>query len=402
VVLEVDNEEARTIGWALWRVRDARGKSLRVVAELAGMSKDTLNRIENGKLSPTLAEIGALAGALQISVSDLLRLPVPAPANGHTDGTVEAVQLALDGVELGRPNGVVLPVAVLAEQVARIHAQRRACRFAEVATELPGLIRNLHTTLNTGADHGGLLDLAAYLHVQVTRVWLVNAAAPTDLLRRVVFLARRLAQERDEVTTLAMASFGVADVLLADGGTALGRGELESITLPPTTRDTAGMRCAIATRQAFSALVTGHRGDADAAMDDAADVAARFGEFPGDPLGFAFGPTNVTFRKILLALEAGEPDRAVNLAESVNPLDNPFPTARTGYWATYGRALTRLRGRHDDAVRALRTAESIFPTDVRRNPLVRDTLAVLLRSSRRGSATDQELRGMARRAGLPV
>jgi transcriptional regulator with XRE-family HTH domain len=52
----VDVEEARTIGWALWRVRDDRGKSLRVIAGLAGMSKDTLQRIETGERSPTLAE----------------------------------------------------------------------------------------------------------------------------------------------------------------------------------------------------------------------------------------------------------------------------------------------------------------------------------------------------------
>jgi transcriptional regulator with XRE-family HTH domain len=55
----MDGEEARTIGFALWRVRDDRRKSLRVVAELAGMSKDTLNRIERGELSPTLNQIHA-------------------------------------------------------------------------------------------------------------------------------------------------------------------------------------------------------------------------------------------------------------------------------------------------------------------------------------------------------
>lgn len=46
------------------------------------------------------------------------------------------------------------------------------------------------------------LDLAVYLHVHVTRLWLAHAGAPADLLRRAVFLARRLAQERDEATTL--------------------------------------------------------------------------------------------------------------------------------------------------------------------------------------------------------
>ncbi|MGH3932837.1 MAG: helix-turn-helix domain-containing protein, partial [Pseudonocardiaceae bacterium] len=55
----MDAEEARTIGFALWGVRDARGKSLRVIAGLAAMSKDTLSRIERGELSPTLSQLHA-------------------------------------------------------------------------------------------------------------------------------------------------------------------------------------------------------------------------------------------------------------------------------------------------------------------------------------------------------
>ncbi|MGH3798561.1 MAG: helix-turn-helix domain-containing protein, partial [Pseudonocardiaceae bacterium] len=201
----VGAEEARAIGWRLRRIREARGKSLRVIAGLAGMSTSTLHRIEHGKRAVTLSEIVALANALEIAPSELTKLPVPAPANGHTDSTTEAVRLALDAIDIDRPDGLVLPVAALREQVVRIHAQRRACQFAEVATDLPGLIRNLHTTLATGADHAELLDLAVYLHVHVTRLWLVHSAAPDDLIRRTVFLARRLAQERDEVTTLAIA-----------------------------------------------------------------------------------------------------------------------------------------------------------------------------------------------------
>ena len=110
----MDGDDARTIGWRLWRVRDDRGKSLRVVAGLAGMSKDTLSRIERGERSPTLNEVVALADALQISVPELTRLPVPAPANGHTDSTTTAIGFALDAIEVGHPGGLVrLAVAVV-------------------------------------------------------------------------------------------------------------------------------------------------------------------------------------------------------------------------------------------------------------------------------------------------
>lgn len=304
----------------------------------------------------------------------------------------------------------MLPVAVLRDRVAQIRAQRRACRFAEVATELSVLIRDLHTTLATGADHGELLDLAVYLHVHVTRLWLVHAGAPDHLIRRVVFLTLRLAQERDEVGTLAVAGFSVADVLMAGGAFELSRAMLGSLTLPPVTADTAGFVAVVTTSHAIDAVLDGRTGDATAPMDAAAEIAGRFdvdslGPVPGPTdVGmdrFVFGSVDAGIAQMWLALEANEPDRAVSIGQNVNPDRHPLPVGRTQYWVHYGRALARLRGRRDDAVRALRTAEKIFPTMVLREPRVRDTLAVLLRHSRRDTASE-ELRDMARRSGLPV
>ena len=397
-----DEETARTIGWKLQRIRDARGKPLRVIAGRAGMSTSTLHRIEHGERAVTLPEIVALAKALEVAPSELTRLPVPAPANGHTDATTEAVRLALDAIEIGRPGGVVLPVAALREQVARIHAQRRACRFAEVATDLPALIRNLHTTLATGTDHAELLDLAVYLHVHVTSLWLGHAAAPADLRRTVVFLARRLAQERDEVSTLAVAGFAVAGRLLAGGAIELGRAELDSLTLPPASADTAGLVCALTTTHALVAVLDGRPGDAAAPMAAAAELAQRFGETSDtDSLGFVHSPTDTGIERMWHALQAGEPDYAVSIAQDVHPERHPFLFGQAQYWVHYGEALARLRDRRDDAVRALRTAEDIFPTKVRRDPMVREVVAALLPGARQ-DAVGMELRGLAYRAGVAV
>jgi hypothetical protein len=211
----------------------------------------------------------------------------------------------------------------------------------------------------------------------------------------------RLAQERDEVITLGVAGFAVADTLLAGGAFELGKTELDSLTLPPTTTDTAGLVGLLTTSRAAAAALNGRPGEAAAAMDAAADMAGRFGELgEADPLGFEFGPTNVGFRRVRLALGAGEPDRAVSIAEGLHSERNPFPANRVYYWVGYGRALAQLRGRRDDAVRALRRAETLNPVRVRRDPFVRDTIAVLLPGARRDAAA-RELRGMADRAGLP-
>jgi hypothetical protein len=200
--------------------------------------------------------------------------------------------------------------------------------------------------------------------------------------------------------SLGVAGFAVADTLLASGKFELGQAELDSLTLPPTTAATAGLVGVLTTSHAAAAALNGRPDEAVAAMDAAADMAGRFGELgKTDPLGFEFGPTNVGFRQVRLAIEAAEPDRAVHIAEGLHADQNPFPCNRVYHWVGYGRALAQLRGRRDDAVRALRRAEMIYPLRVQRDPFVRDTIAVLLPGARR-DAVGQELRDMASRVGL--
>ena len=67
----------------LRQIRQARRKSLRVVAGLAGISSSHLHRIETGaRPLDSLTLILALADALQVAPSELVTLPVPAPGNG--------------------------------------------------------------------------------------------------------------------------------------------------------------------------------------------------------------------------------------------------------------------------------------------------------------------------------
>ena len=214
---------------------------------------------------------------------------------------------------------------------------------------------------------------------------LLAAGAPADLLRRTVFLARRLAQERDEPTTLGVAAFGVADVLARGGAFELAAVELDGVTVPAITADTVGLVAALTATRALLCVVADRPADAGAAMDDAADMASRWGERFGeaDPLGFGFGPTNVGFRQVRLALEAGEPDRAVSIGDGLQPAQNPFPASRVFYYVGYGRALARLRGRYDDAVIAFLRAEKIHPQYLYRDPLAREVLARLVTRSKR-------------------
>jgi hypothetical protein len=303
-----------------------------------------------------------------------MRLPVPAPANGHTDSTIEAIRCVLEAVDQDLPGGSVLPIDVLADQVDQLYEMRRQCQFRQVGAGLPGLIRDLHTSIAAGRDLITLLPLTAMAHVHVTHM-----------------------------TTLAVAAYGTVYALIGSGMLDLARAKLDSLTLPAITQGTAGVVDSLMMAHSLVTAFDRRPGDVAAPMETAAELAGRFGETASthDEFGFSFGPTDVGLYRMDLALEANEPDRALSIAEDVRPEQHPWATRQAAYWVHCGRALTRVRGRCDDAVMAFRRAETISPHHVHRNPMVRDVLAELVARSRR-DASGRELRGMAHRAGLPV
>jgi hypothetical protein len=166
-------------------------------------------------------------------------------------------------------------------------------------------------------------------------------------------LARRAATERETPQALGLAAWGGMYV-----------------TVPTTTPESTQLAGMLALCQAFLAMAESRAGDVAALLELATELAARIAE------GLAARLTRCAHGR-------------------------PTISRQANYWVTYGRALARLRGRRDDAVRVLRHAELILPHYVARDPLVRDVLAELLTHARR-DAVGRELRGMAFRAGLPV
>lgn len=274
-------------------------------------------------------------------------------------------------------------------------------RFADVGAALPGLIRDLHTSLSAGRDVPELLALAVQVHTHGTHMWLRLAGAPVDLRREATNLAREAAREHGDAASLGVAAYGSVYALVNSGMFDLAQAELDSLTLPPITSDTAGLVGSLAITRAYVAALSRRPGDVAAPMDDAAEMAQRFGEATGDDaLGFAFGPTDVGLYQMALSIEDGDPDHALSVAEGVHPEQHPYSARRAAYWVDTGRALARLR-RDSEAVLAFRRAEAVSRHHVHRSPMVRDVLAELLTRARR-DAVGRELRGMAYRAGLPV
>lgn len=395
------DDEARTIGRRVRQIRHARGKSLRVVAELAGMSASHLHRIETGQRAlDSRAQTVALANALQVAPSELTRLPVPAPGNGETDAAIDAVRRALMAASHGLPGGQVIPAEALRARVtATIDALCRCEREREVGATLPDLIRDLHTTIAAGRDVAELLSLATWLHTQATVPWLSITDAPVDLRWQALMMARHAAGDRDTATPAGLVAAAGARVALAAGAFDLAQAELDAVTVPMDTPQRMQLAGFLALRRSVVAAADGRPGDVDASVEYATDLAERTGE--GNAYGLGFGPIKVGLYRMSGLLEMGDNEAAAGVAESLTPEAHVNRSGQAAYWADYGRALARMRGRQQDAVMALRRAELISPHRIQRGPVIREVLAELLSRSRRDSV-GRELRAMAYRAGLPV
>ena len=54
-----------------WQARTEKHLTLIQLAAMTGISKSTLNNIENGRTSPTLDQLDAIANALGVRITDL-------------------------------------------------------------------------------------------------------------------------------------------------------------------------------------------------------------------------------------------------------------------------------------------------------------------------------------------
>src|ERR687883_796630 len=67
-------QEHASVGPRVKALREAMGLSLRDLAERSGVSAPMLSQVERGDTSPTLTVAGRIAGGLELSLSQLLRL----------------------------------------------------------------------------------------------------------------------------------------------------------------------------------------------------------------------------------------------------------------------------------------------------------------------------------------
>lgn len=275
-----------------------------------------------------------LAIALEISPSELTSLPIPAPADGASDGFISSVRHVLMAVGADRPGGQAQPV----EQLRRRATEIENGEYGRRSTERPGFIADLHTTIAVTRDVARLLPLAVTLHAVTGPATLAVLGASVDLRWQSCLLARRAAEELDDLGMLGVAAGGTAVTMLSDGAFDLARAELDSTPSVPTgTSEGLHINGMLALSRSLVAAAVKRPAETAAALEHAETLAARTGQGTAHDMGF--GPVNVGLWRMAAALEADDPDTAIKAPSGCGPRRTPTSNGRppTG-WTTGGRS----------------------------------------------------------------
>ena len=68
------NQDNARLGSVIRKLRQERGVSQEIFADMAGVHRTYVSQLERGIKSPTIAILSKIADALEIKASDLLRL----------------------------------------------------------------------------------------------------------------------------------------------------------------------------------------------------------------------------------------------------------------------------------------------------------------------------------------
>jgi hypothetical protein len=214
--------------------------------------------------------------------------------------------------------------------------------------------------------------------------------------------AIQAAEHADDVYRLAAATRCLAEVhMRADNFREATRTAfLATVHLEGTTggdRPTMlALRGAALLSAAAASARRGDRREADAALRAAAVCATSLGQERSD-LATVFGPTNVGIHQVAVAIELGEPDRAIRHIPAVDleRLPPALSERRSRFLIDVARSYAGV-GDDGAALDALLQAETIAPDELRHHRLTRALVPQLLTREQRSS----QLRALAGRCKL--
>ncbi|MGH3831596.1 MAG: helix-turn-helix domain-containing protein, partial [Pseudonocardiaceae bacterium] len=214
-------DERQDIARRLRELRAWRRKTLKVIAELAGITEGHLSRLESGKRQlDKRSTIAALAAALEVSPSELIGQPVrwEDPAMAEAQATIPALRVALVGTELGQPGtGSARPLGDVITEVDRCVTLRTACDFAAMGAMLPSLLADLYATVTAVRDEERTVTLRQLIRALNSAMTLAHAFGYADLAYLVTEHSAQAAYDLRDPTWSAIVVFSRVHALLPMG-----------------------------------------------------------------------------------------------------------------------------------------------------------------------------------------
>lgn len=396
-----------TVGERIALYRRRRGLGQAQLARLVGRTASWLEQVERGVRSVDRAAVlGQLAAVLRVPVGDLAPGSLVEQERDEEAPAVAAVRAALTAYPtLAKPVNGRPPSGreLIALRYAVDHAWElvSAARQSELAELLPGLLARAEAARAAWvrSDDRTSLTLAAETY-QLTSALLSQACEPV-LAWLAADRALVVAElSGDRLLTAASAfrlteAFLTADRLEQALHVATATADALERRLENAAPELVSVWGALHLLAAVAAAGRQQREQALAHLDHAGTAARRVGEGRNDG-HTGFGPAAVALHEVSVAVELGDPVRALRVATTVDtgPLA-PEHLARLSI--DVARAAAQ-HGRPDEAVTALLQAERLTPELVAASSRSREVVRELLATG--SGAGIPELHPLAQRLGL--
>jgi transcriptional regulator with XRE-family HTH domain len=397
---------AKALGRRVRELRCWRGLTLREAAGLAGLSFSFWSQVERGeKPVSNRRTLEAMASALRVHPAELAGQPwTPAdPVGADAQAGLDAIETALEHYELGTDPGLSVRAwpqiqADLARLVTITHATSDHAAMGQLASVLLGELHGGYVRIPRQRREVLLGLMMAY----TSALWAAQRLGGRGLPIVAARAVRQCAETLDDPVWLGYAAWLRGNATGRLDRAAQYRHSVAAAEILTRRLDDEDAVQACGMLHLSAALAAGVQADHDTAathLDEASALAARIDTEVGSWAHLWFGPTNVGIWRTSLAVEIGEHGKALEAAKAVHPELLPGNVRQAEFWADVGRALTSEKKTRDKGVRVLLHAEQLAPQRIRRDLLVREAVAGLVRQARR-DAGGRELRGLAWRMGV--
>ncbi|GAA3143602.1 hypothetical protein GCM10010466_38210 [Planomonospora alba] len=330
----------------------------------------SVEAIQRGEDESTVRrrEFVGLAGAALFGAVLSDNGPAAEPARDIED-------LAAALTEYPAPAPTAPALAPLAAMVTQAKQDYQACRYGDVLTVLPSLLRSLRAacTALVGDDRLKAHALSAEAHHVAASIMLKQEDKGLAWLA-----ADRSVQAAhlSEIPLMIGSSARIVTHALMDGGhhrAAAGNAStaaqrMDASLSQPSDNDLS-VYGALLLRGAIAAAQHGNRHTTAELLDEAEQAGRRLGH-EGNHMWTAFGPNNVLCHRVNAALTMGDAGTAIDYARRVDIDALPINERKAALLLDTARAFL-MWGKHERALHVLRAAGQIAPEEITGRPATR-------------------------------